>query len=219
MTTNDVIHHMFPDYDSWDIRLKALLDSKLQTLLAVGADEMAHQLGIAASWNVHNPESIKFLSNYTIRLAKQINGTTERTLRQIISDKIADGKTLREIRDDVQQALPDITRARAEMIARTETARAQEAGRHYQAQDAGAVRKVWSADAACCEFCAEVDGKTVDIESDFFSQGDQIKLDDDGPKMALDYEDVGYPPLHPNCGCTLTYDFADGTSETGDEGD
>ena len=52
-----------------------------------------------------------------------------------------------------------------------------------------------------CEFCSGMDGKIVELDDDYFDKGDEYKVGDNS--LNLDYDDVGEPPLHSNCRCTI----------------
>jgi len=91
---------------------------------------------------------------------------------------------------------------RAEMIARTETSRASNAGQQEawdQAVDQGLLDpkttlKVWIAAEDCCDDCGDVadaDGVPID---DMFDTSD-------GP--------LDGPPLHPNCRCGMSLEFSE----------
>jgi hypothetical protein len=100
------------------------------------------------------------------------------------------------------------------MIARTETARASEAGLErslLNANDAARtndqpipfIGERWVASPDCCEFCAEMDGKESGFGEAYYEIGDSMSVEGVG-SMSFTYEDVEYPPLHPNCRCTMT---------------
>lgn len=77
--------------------------------------------------------------------------------------------------------------SRAEVIARTETARADVAGNLIGWQASGVVeRKQWIVGDDCCPECCDLDGVEVDIDESFPGEGG------DGP------------PLHPNCRCDVS---------------
>lgn len=84
---------------------------------------------------------------------------------------------------------------RAEMIARTETARAQSAGQWeswQQAADDGLIgrdaQRVWIAENDACPLCDALDGTVVGI---------------DEPWIAGDGEALMYAPKHPSCRCAM----------------
>lgn len=96
---------------------------------------------------------------------------------------------------------------RAEMIARTETNRAQSSGLSAlwdQAVDQGALgadaQRVWIASPDACDICLELDGQTVGLEEEWADGIDQ-------------------PPAHPNCRCTMGIDDPGAYDDTGDAGD
>ena len=66
-------------------------------------------------------------------------------------------------------------------------------------------------DDRTCWACWPMQGKIVDLDKNFFNQGDSVTFGDGDSKitMKLDYEDVGAPPLHPNCRCVLVPWFAE----------
>ena len=91
--------------------------------------------------------------------------------------------------DDLADLIADnyaFSDARAEMIARTETAFADVQGNLTAYKESGVVQgKTGIAAPTCCEFCQELDGVTVGIDEDFPNEGG------DGP------------PLHSQCVCDI----------------
>lgn len=93
---------------------------------------------------------------------------------------------------------------RAELIARTETLRAANAGQTAMWQEAAnngllvpnETSEVWiiTPDDRLCPDCAELDGQTIDLGDSF-----------DGGKFGT----TDYPPLHPDCRCTTGLAFDD----------
>jgi SPP1 gp7 family putative phage head morphogenesis protein len=75
---------------------------------------------------------------------------------------------------------------RSQVIARTETAKADVAGNLNAYRESGQVEgKRWLTAPDCCDECLELDGETAGIDEDFPDDGG------DGP------------PLHPNCRCDV----------------
>ena len=52
-----------------------------------------------------------------------------------------------------------------------------------------------------CEFCAEMDGKVVGIDSNYLNNGAEL-VGADGGIMTAGIT-VRHPPLHPHCRCAL----------------
>lgn len=219
---HDPISGFLPDRGHYDNRLKEIAYDYVRDAIQRGVKIGAAEIDIQPSFDVLNPDVIDFINNYTIRLAGSVNDTVIGKIRDSISDGLQQGLTYPEMRDSVLESMgcargdngniiaDDAASYRAEMIARTETDRAQNAGRDAQLTEAGAKIARWRANPGCCEFCAEMDGMEVAVGENFFQQGDQIIVtDDDGNErgMLLDYADTPYPPLHPNCLCVVEYDF------------
>jgi hypothetical protein len=90
----------------------------------------------------------------------------------------------------------------AERIAKTESFRTSNAALKQAWKESGVVKSIrWytSEKATVCSYCQAMDGKVIDIDSNYFNQGDTLSVGDQS--MTMDYSDVGGPPLHPQCMC------------------
>ncbi len=217
----DPLSPFMPDPGEWDIRLADIARDYVRDALNTGLQSGAAEIGLEASMDVFNPEVLRFLETYTIRLAGNVHATVTDKIRAAIGEGLQQGESYRDIRGRVLEAFgckrdeagkivaDEKLRYRAEMIARTETDRAQNAGRQLQLEQAGAKRKVWKANPGACEFCQALDGKTIDVGEDFFKRGDTFSAEVDGKErtLKLDYSDTPHPPLHPNCLCVTEYEF------------
>ena len=75
-------------------------------------------------------------------------------------------------------------------------------------KQAGIEYKQWytAQDGLVCGFCQEMHNKIVGVSENYWALGDTMNVDvpDEKPiSMTFSYEDVGEPPLHPNCRCTI----------------
>jgi HK97 family phage portal protein len=187
----------------WMVRFLPLF----RGLLEDQAEEEAEQLGI--DWNFENPAVRAFLEQYSLTFAQRIGTTTKLALQQVlIQAREEDWQITRLITEvgRLYEGWKDFQRS--EMIARSETIRASNAGAEQAYLLAGIEREEWftSEDERVCEFCGEMHGKTVRVNEVFFRQGETMSVvDQDGKtqQLKMDYEDVGYPPLHPDCRCTI----------------
>lgn len=211
----DPIESILPDAAVWDRALAELAYEHVKNSITRGARTAAAQYDIALSFDVLNPEVLRWLEQYSGLMANRVNDTVRETLRMVLSDAIANGERGTALRDRIMSVMNGEANAkRAEMIARTEIARAEHAGRQKQLADAGYTRKVWRTNQDACEFCMALEGMTVEIEQDFFKRGDQIALEredstEDSPALnvlKLDYADTPHPPLHPRCRCDVDYE-------------
>lgn len=212
----DPADRILPDKAEWDVILAELASSHLRAAVLRGARIAAAQYDVALSFDVVNPLVIEFLQNYTALMANRVNETIRERLRAVLIEAIESGQHGRALRDAVMEAMSgEANAARAEMIARTEVARAEYAGGQEQARESGARRKIWKANQDACEFCRAIDGMVTDIEEPFFRVGDQIALEQDDSTeeeptahvMRLDYSDTPHPPLHPRCRCFEVFEW------------
>jgi hypothetical protein len=217
MSIDDDLAAIWGDEAEWDGRLAEVVRPHIIDALRRGARLLGEQLGITPSLDVHNPEVVGWIERYTGLLANRVNDTIREHIRQALIEGVMAGDGPKELRDRIAQAFgcirdpngilqagPDLM-YRAEMIARTESARAETAGYREQARETGVTQVRWVAAPDACEFCAELDGRTVSIEESFFRRGEALTIEtDDGERtLHLDYADVDGPPLHPWCRCTL----------------
>lgn len=176
-----------------------------------GAEKLSQHLPDAIGFDVTNPEVQRFVDRYSVRFATQVNGTTEIAARRILGDGLQQGETIPQLTNRVKEwagEVGDATRgtgARAEMIARTESARAYEKGQIEAWKQSGVVEgKQWLLAPDACEFCeaiaAQFNNKTVGLQDSFLAKGTVLQ-GTQGGMMTLDYEDIDAPPLHPQCRC------------------
>ena len=213
------------DRQQWIARVSAEIGPWMGQVMAEGAATtlaITRRLGLEARWDVTNPKVASWIEGYTYKFAEKITGTASDAMSEIIGDGLRNGLSNREIQqailnDPIMGAVSDDYRA--EMIARTETARANVNGELRAAIDENTeleaqglprlfTRKVWNTAADCCEFCAALDGKTIDIEEAYAKVGDTIELDEKR-RYTLAYEDAQGPPLHPNCRCAVTLEVSE----------
>jgi len=111
----------------------------------------------------------------------QITESTRDMIQDVTAQALDEGWSNDELASALQ-ANYAFSDARAEMIARTETARADVSGQVLGWKAAGVTEKEWLAAPDCCDECQELDGETAPIEGAFAGGADV--------------------PLHPQCRCT-----------------
>lgn len=141
-------------------------------------------------FDVKNERAIAWAKKHAAEMVKDVTKTTREDIKDAIVNAFQKG-TLRSAYEDILEAVGD--KARANLIARTESMRAANGGQReawQQAQDEGLLpkraRKVWiyTDDGSVCDECTELDGKRAPLDGEY---------PDDGGEG---------PPLHPNCRCT-----------------
>ncbi len=184
-----------------------------ETVSIEGSESVAKQKSLKAApsivipeW-IEDPDVLDALEKEMFRFAQGINQTTADTLREELMDGMENGETISQLANRISDISDEWVEGwRSEMIARTETARAFTTGHIEAWRSTGVVsRKVWVAAGDACVFCREMDGTVVDLDENFFDQGDEQTADWRGQEIAMghDYSDVNGPPLHPNCRCVL----------------
>jgi len=130
------------------------------------------------------------------------NVDTVKALEKTLSEGQAAGESLVSLKKRVESVYSDAKGYRAERIARTESLKAS----NLSAQDVyfqnGYSEVEWFINPGACEFCKNYAGQTKSIGSVFNKVGDVITLDS-GSTMRIEYADIGTPPLHPNCTCSI----------------
>ena len=131
-------------------------------------------------------------------LARGLNETTLSAVQKSIETSIRLGEDITKATARLQGIID--SPIRAEMIARTETVRAFQTGKHIYATQTGAMTKTWSAmpgadaGAAYTPCLDNADQDPIPVGADF-SSGDP------------------YPPAHPRCRCDVIYQYGDKTSD------
>ena len=170
------------------------------------------RLGLDIAFDVTNPNIASWIDDYGFYFAEKLEGASKEAIRRIIKEAVEEGYSVPKVTRMLRDQFEDWAKYRAERVARTEIIRSSNRANIESYRQAGIKYKVWMTSADCCDFCAPLEGKVVDIEEDFYSQGTTLEIEDvDGKvqRLYLDYEDVPAPPLHPNCRCAISPWFND----------
>lgn len=144
-----------------------------------------------------------YVTNSTAKMASNFNDETLAKLNTTLGEGIQNGESLSKLTSRVDSVYADGRGYRNERLARTETLKASNQATLEAYRQTGYVKGIqWYVNPDACEICQEVEGKTVELDAGFFSQGDSVDYGD-GESYALNYDDVDAPPLHPNCRCTI----------------
>lgn len=153
---------------------------------------------------VITPNLRKFIEANAKLLAGEITDVTTKRVRAEVAAGLEAGEAIDDIKERILNSTA-FSKARSENIARTETIRAQGKAQIEVWKESGVVEgKLWytAVDERVCPYCDPMNGKTIGISDSFFKKGD-VQTGNDGGTLNLDYEDVGSPPLHPQCRCVL----------------
>lgn len=205
----------------WDRELVAALrpylQSSLKTGISLGTDTIKNLATALPDFTPETANLDAYVESESVRLARNsarsVNQYTSVRVSKILGDGIQSGETIPELATRVQEWAGEKgdaarqTRSRAITIARTEAQRATRKAESEAWKSTGLVEgKKWLLAPDPCEFCQaaseQFGQKSVGINEPFYKQGDTL-TGADGGELALDYEAVDGPPLHPNCRCSM----------------
>jgi HK97 family phage portal protein len=177
-------------YDESDEISRAMIDfTPLLMEQAVAAGQQAFNLiGKDDPYLATNMR--EFVKDSVRKFAKSMLDTDQDRLSNIISDGINDGKSVPQIKGDIQEAFSSIKKNQAKVITRTEVLRTSNVATLDAYKESGVVEgKQWLTAPGADPNCEVYGGKIVGLDDKFY-----------GTKS--EFED-GNPPIHPNCRCIL----------------
>ena len=139
-------------------------------------------IDIPKEWfDIYPKEDIEFLKSYTFNFSVQRGREFEADLKTTIIEGLKQGKSIQQIRRDIQLKAAEMGTYEAERIARTEVLRAANEGRlrAYRADGVERVEYIVADDERLCDKCRPLDEKVVTIQ-----------------------EAQGTLPVHPQCRCS-----------------
>ncbi len=187
----------------------------IQSYIDQGAQHVRAEMGFqdADDWLVRNPWAIQSARTAAFDLCQETvenfliaSGAEIDRLRQEAARAISTGETAGDLVDRMSRWFNDESRWRARRIATTESARAFNAGQVLSTQDLDFVAGYkWVLSDDACPRCHAVARlcPVIPKNGTFAENG----------KNAT-YKKVKFPPLHPNCRCTLVTVFDDEVPET-----
>lgn len=155
------------------------------------------QMGV--NWDLINPKVIAAVDSATMLFCRETNDTATLRLNEAIAklreemkEGLSEGEGVRLLSNRVRTIFADPKRAFT--IASTENSRSTYAGEMQSMRESGVIdRSRWTASAAACPKCLELDGKEVPLGEPF------IVLSGGNPAYRIVY----HPPLHPCCFCAI----------------
>ena len=195
------------DMQVWNKELEEATQPFVRMTLQAGGEQALKDLSVETMYDPLNPEVARSLELHRTGSIVGINVTTQQKLRNLTATAIDEGEGVVGVRNRIMAEWDLFDKYRATTIARTEVIWAWNEGARQGYKQSGIVTRMeWlsTGDDRTCDFCPELDGKTVDITVDeqFFDKG-EIMENAKGGKLNFEYEDVGHPPLHPMCRCTV----------------
>lgn len=177
------------------ISIELMLEIGPEALLFAGDTESQFVLSEAVKAQIKE-RMLKTVNNF--------NSITVEKLSKTLVDGFQNGESIAKIRKRVESVFTEAKGYRAERIARTETLFASNDATEIAYQTTGYVtKKEWYTNPGACEHCKTMDGKIVSLGQPFVNKGDKVPAENGKGDYLADYMDVNYPPLHPDCRCTI----------------
>lgn len=154
------------------------------------------------AFSVQAPMVREAIDASTLRFCAETNATTTAELDVAIAQlrtELAEGiigpeNTVIELTRRVSTIFDRAEQWRAKRIAITESSRALHSGQRMAAKLSGVVKGFkWLVSLDACQECQDIVNE---------QEADGISID--GKFAQTSYGDIEYPPLHPNCQCTMT---------------
>lgn len=142
------------------------------------------------------------VTNEIKQIAGVYNTDTLAALQNTLAEGQAAGESLNKLKKRVESVYGDAKGYRAERIARTESARNSNLTAAMTYKQNGYTKVKWFINPGACEFCQTFSGQTKEIGTNFSNIGDVV-TGAGGGQLRVDYADVAYPPLHPQCTCSV----------------
>lgn len=191
---------------AWHDDLIEISTIHIKAILQAGGSLAAGMMGL--TFNGTSPEVIKYLEDYVPKFVQRFNETTKKDLQAVLIKAQVEGWALPRLKDEMKRVFNQYEYNRTDMVARSEVVRSSNAGAQMAYKQAEIKELEWldTDDSHTCLFCKALDGKIIGVEGTFLKVGESVEVtDEEGKKKKYTnrYEAISYPPLHPNCRCTI----------------
>ena len=193
------------DMQKWNTELALRKEPFIRRTMMAGGDRSLRRLTTEVAFNGDHPKAIEALTKHRLGSVQSTNGTIAKSLRSKLAIALEEGIGAAPLRKVVQEVFVGLENFAATRIARTETIWAFNEGAVQGYIQSGVVeKKVWvsSDDDRSCEFCPTLNNTVVGVEGNYFDKGGAM-TGREGGQLDFQYEDIGHPPIHPNCRCAI----------------
>jgi len=184
--------------------LQSWADGFEPLMVGLISEQMADwAVALGIDWSIENPAVASFIREYSFDFAGRIGETTKNAIRKMMDQAQSEGWSITRMIDDIRSIYSGWSTARAESIARSETIRSSNAGAEEAFRQGGIETEEWytAKDERVCDFCRQMHGVRIPVGGIFQAAGAEMEIE--GQRLVMDYGDVHYPPLHPECRCTI----------------
>jgi hypothetical protein len=200
-----------PRFSSWTEPMASAMTPLLGVYWDRAGKSLRSRIGLdPTDWRVTDPNVHRAIQDQAIRFCRKTNATTDLGIaeardavrEQIARGLIGEGETVDQLTNRIRGIFTRASKSRAEMIGRTEASRAIHEATIQSARQSRVVgRKHWLLSANACPYCKAIAAEHpegISLDSQFGVRGNDP-----------DYSSIHYPPLHPNCRCSMTFELID----------
>jgi HK97 family phage portal protein len=167
---------------------------------------------------IQNQNIPKAVRDQSFKFLKSAGDTVQDRFQRSFAEGLENGENITELTTRLEDVFANTAKqGNAEMIARTESARAQTEGSIASMKEAGFTKQVWVESADACPFCRDAVakyGNEQPIGKTYWKEGEvqevEFGTNEDGSKHTIrlphNYGDVIGPPLHPRCRGVMTFE-------------
>ena len=159
----------------------------------------------------------EYIAKYNFELVQGVTRTMRNQLRTAIDAELAKGEagvgtSINQIQQNIADKVNEMPMNRAEVVARTETARAYAHGSMKQAEELGFTKKYWSEGGNPCGLCQAASrtfskDKSIPIGKAYYLPGEAI-VGTDGKTYMVKMPIMAPSDIHPNCTCVNIEEIA-----------
>lgn len=193
------------DVEQWDETFMQAMVPVLSEIVADAGGQVFDDIGVTGEFDIENPLIRQWLEQAAFTFAQQVNATTIEQLREVLSSGIDNGMSIDELAEEIKRVFADISEGRAQLIARTETTEAVNAGGLEAARQSGVVAgKVWlsALDPRVRDSHLSAHGQERGLDEPFLVNGALMQFPGDGS--------LGAPVGElANCRCTMYWKLKD----------
>jgi HK97 family phage portal protein len=192
------------DMQRWNRELATKKDPFVRATFMAGGERALRSVTAEQMFDPLNPKVEASLAKHRSGSVQSINSSIVRGLRVDLGAGLAEGEAAAVLRKRVALHFENLEKYAAVRIARTEAIWGWNEGAVQGYIQSGVVhKKVWvsSGDSRTCDFCPTLDGKVIEVDVDYFGKGETLEVGD--KSLYFEYENIGHPPLHPNCRCAI----------------
>lgn len=183
----------------------SLMRKPQKQLIEVEGAAAIKEVDSNATFTLEAPAYNKWADHNLKVLATGVDLYTANQVSTIILKAEENGVSIRQLKTQMANMFKDLTTKRINTIVRTETIKLGSYAQDQARQQSGVVdekQRYTAIDERVCPYCNDMHGKRIKLGGTFFDKGDNLVVPGATP-MQLNYEDIKWPPLHPNCRCTL----------------